>query len=153
LIENNLTDDSFTYLTQDQHLICSYILHYVHVGPDYNQANIFFSHQHYVVPVLYILFRQRRRPGSEFGEGGHFFRYQDLWMTSFPFLRKKTHYFRKQFLDDTFFLLCSYFCAHPTTLLPKILGGRMHGPSPTSNYGGTIPPVPLGLRPCFRAYP
>ena len=30
----------------------------------------------------------------------------------------------------TLFLLCSYFRAHPTTLLLKILGGRMHGPSP-----------------------
>ena len=27
-------------------------------------------------------------------------------------------------------LLCLYFHAHPTTLLLKILGGRMHGPSP-----------------------
>jgi len=27
-------------------------------------------------------------------------------------------------------------------------GGRMHGPSPTSNVrGGSSPPVPLGLRP------
>src|SRR6218665_3764901 len=48
----------------------------------------------------------------------------------------------------TLFLLCSYFCAHPTTLLLKILGGRMHGPSPTSHFGGTDPPVPLGLRLC-----
>src|SRR6218665_940656 len=28
------------------------------------------------------------------------------------------------------FLLCSYFRAHPTTLLLKILGGLMHWPSP-----------------------
>src|SRR6218665_2967096 len=43
-------------------------------------------------------------------------------------------------------LLCSYFRAHPTTLglLLKILGGRMNGPSPTSNFGRTVPPVPLG---------
>jgi len=33
----------------------------------------------------------------------------------------------------TLFLLCSYFRAYPTTLLLKILGGRMHVPSPTSN--------------------
>ena len=30
------------------------------------------------------------------------------------------------------------------------IGGPMHGPSPTSNFGGTVPPVPLlGLRPCL----
>src|SRR6218665_3305759 len=44
-------------------------------------------------------------------------------------------------------LLCSYFRAHPTTLLLKILGGRMHGPSPTSKFGGDRPPQSaLGLR-------
>src|SRR6218665_1930191 len=40
------------------------------------------------------------------------------------------------------FSLCSCFHAHPTTLLLKILGGPMHGRSPTSNFGGTVPPVP-----------
>src|SRR6218665_1012811 len=45
------------------------------------------------------------------------------------------------------FLLCSYFRAHPTTLLLKTLGGRMHGPPPQI-FGGTFPPVFLGLRPC-----
>src|SRR6218665_828965 len=49
-----------------------------------------------------------------------------------PFLTRKTP-----------FLLFSYFRAYLTTLLLKILGGRMHGPSPTSNFGGTVPPVPL----------
>src|SRR6218665_699912 len=39
------------------------------------------------------------------------------------------------------FSLCSCFHAHPTLLL-KILGGPMHGRSPTSNFGGTVPPVP-----------
>ena len=48
---------------------------------------------------------------------------------------------------NTFLLLYSYFHTHPTTLLLKILGGPMHGPSPTSNLGGPSP-VPLGLRPC-----
>src|SRR6218665_2470036 len=47
------------------------------------------------------------------------------------------------------FLHCSYFRAHPTTLLLKILAVRMHGPCPSSNFGGTVPPVPLGLRPCL----
>src|SRR6218665_373278 len=36
-----------------------------------------------------------------------------------PFLTRKTPFF-----------LFSYFRAHPPTLLLKILGGRMHGPSP-----------------------
>ena len=45
-----------------------------------------------------------------------------------PFLTRKTP-----------FLLCSYFRAQPRTLLLKILGGRMHGPSP--------PPQILGDRP------
>src|SRR6218665_3544751 len=34
-----------------------------------------------------------------------------------PFLHKKNHYFRKEFLDKTIFLLCSCFPANPTTLL------------------------------------
>src|SRR6218665_1441311 len=41
--------------------------------------------------------------------------------------------------ENHHFSLCSYFHAHPTTLLLKILGGPMHGPSPTSNFGGTVP--------------
>src|SRR6218665_1864820 len=41
------------------------------------------------------------------------------------------------------FLLCSYFHAHPTTLLLKILGGPMHGTSPHLKFGGrTVHPVP-----------
>src|SRR6218665_3997046 len=47
------------------------------------------------------------------------------------------------------FSLCSYFHAHPTTLLLKILRGtNAWAVPPTSNFWGTIPPVPLGLRPC-----
>src|SRR6218665_2348922 len=41
------------------------------------------------------------------------------------------------------FSLCSCFHAHLTTLLLKILGDQCMG-SPTSNFGGTVPP---GLRP------
>src|SRR6218665_3594904 len=52
--------------------------------------------------------------------------------------------FLKKFLYDTF-LLCSYFRAHPTTLLLKILGDECMGRPPTSNYLGG--PFPLGLRP------
>src|SRR6218665_115736 len=45
-------------------------------------------------------------------------------------------------MKNTFFLLCSYFRAHPTTLLPKILGGRMHGPSPPQIWGERPPSPP-----------
>src|SRR6218665_3777540 len=41
------------------------------------------------------------------------------------------------------FLLCSYFHAHPTTLLLQILGGPMHGPSPHLKFfWGDRPPSP-----------
>ena len=59
-----------------------------------------------------------------------------------PFLHKKKHYFRKEFLDDTYFLLCSSFRARPATLLLKILGGQCMGRSPTSNFGGPSPQSP-----------
>src|SRR6218665_118740 len=39
-------------------------------------------------------------------------------------------------------LLCSYFRAHPTTLLLKILEGTDAWAVPTSNFGGTVPQVP-----------
>ena len=58
---------------------------------------------------------------------------------------QENHYFRKEFVDDTFSLLCSYFRAHATTLFLKNIGERMHGPSPTSNLLG-LSPSPLGLR-------
>ena len=45
-----------------------------------------------------------------------------------PFLTRKTR-----------FLLCSYFCAHPTTLLLQILEG-MGRPPPQICLGGTVPP-------------
>src|SRR6218665_640362 len=50
------------------------------------------------------------------------------------------------------FLLFSYFRAHPTTLLLKILGGRMHGPSPPQTLGGPSPQSPLGFRPCMSCF-
>ena len=66
-----------------------------------------------------------------------------------PFFTRKTPISENNyFLDDTFFLLCSYFRAHPTTLLLKILGGRMHGPSPPQYLGDRPPSPPIGLRPC-----
>src|SRR6218665_719209 len=65
-----------------------------------------------------------------------------------PFFKRKTTISEKIPLRHHF-LLCSYFRAHPTTLLLKILGGLMHGPSPHLKFfGGTVHPVPLGLRPC-----
>src|SRR6218665_2217615 len=74
-----------------------------------------------------------------------------------PFPHKKNHYFRKEFLYDSFFLICSYFRAHPTTLLLKILGDGCMGRSLTSNFGGDRPPVsptcrspPLVLWPVVR---
>src|SRR6218665_3094369 len=45
--------------------------------------------------------------------------------------------------ENHHFSLCSYFHAHPTTLLLNILGGdQCMGRPPTSNFGGTVPPVP-----------
>src|SRR6218665_872396 len=49
------------------------------------------------------------------------------------------------------FSLCSCFHAHPTTLLLKILGGPMHGRSPTSNFGGR-PPSPPRSPPLVSAH-
>jgi len=40
-----------------------------------------------------------------------------------------------------FFYYVRAFARIRQTLLLKILGGRMHGPSPTSNFGGDRPPV------------
>src|SRR6218665_3579681 len=88
-------------------------------------------------------FRQRRRPGVEFGGRKIFsrtkipFSRRKFLMTFFshrpgssdftfftvikchirPFLHKKYHYFRKEFLHKTIFLLFSSFRAHPTTVL------------------------------------
>src|SRR6218665_2100505 len=43
--------------------------------------------------------------------------------------------------ENHHFLLCSYFHAHPTTLLLKILGGtNAWAVPPTSNFGGDRPP-------------
>src|SRR6218665_2335392 len=50
------------------------------------------------------------------------------------------------------FLLFPYFRAHPTTLLLKILGGRMHGPSPHLKLcGKTAPQSLIGFLPCIYA--
>ena len=73
-----------------------------------------------------------------------------------PFLTKNL-YFRTKNSFMSHFLGTSYFPAHPITLLLQILEGRMHGPSPTSNFGGTVPPVPpksppVGQKPAAHSY-
>src|SRR6218665_2526894 len=62
-----------------------------------------------------------------------------------PFFTRKPTISEKNSLM-TPFLLCSYFRAHPTTLLLKIWGGGCMGRPPTSNFGGLSPSPPLGLR-------
>src|SRR6218665_3228160 len=100
---------------------------------------------------------QWRKPGAEFGGRDTFFADQDdvfsekipilaakisddLFLVighvvfplfpNFPelyFVRYRTQPFPHQLIT---FLLFSYFRPHSITLLLKILGGRMHGPSP-----------------------
>src|SRR6218665_3857938 len=50
---------------------------------------------------------------------------------------------------NTFFVLDSYFHAHPTTLLLKILGGPMHGLSPHLKLWGDRPPQSPPLPTCI----
>src|SRR6218665_464048 len=47
--------------------------------------------------------------------------------------------------ENHHFSLCSYFRAHPTTLLLKILGETDAWAVPHLKFGGPVPPVPLGL--------
>src|SRR6218665_1878039 len=52
--------------------------------------------------------------------------------------------------ENHHFSLCSYFHAHPTTLLLKILGGtNAWAVPPPQILGGPSPSPPLGLRPCI----
>jgi len=53
-------------------------------------------------------------------------------------------------LMTSFFYSVRSFARIRQTLLFKILGGRMLGPSPTSNLGGQSPQSPLGLRPWLK---
>src|SRR6218665_1262750 len=68
-----------------------------------------------------------------------------------PFFTRKNTISKKNSLTTPFLYSVRTFARiRPTTLLLKILGGRMHGPSLISNFGGTVPPVPLGLlRLCY----
>jgi len=66
-----------------------------------------------------------------------------------PFLTRTTAISEKNSFM-TLFLLCSYFCAHPATLLLKILGGTdAWAVPPPQILGEPSFPVPLGLHPCF----
>ena len=51
--------------------------------------------------------------------------------------------------ENHHFSLCSYFHAHPTTLLLKILGETNAWAVPHLKFWGAVPPFPLGLRSCL----
>src|SRR6218665_488789 len=55
--------------------------------------------------------------------------------------------------ENHHFSLCSYFHAHPTTLLLKILGGtNAWAVPPPQILGGTVPPVPPRSPPLRTRY-
>src|SRR6218665_3241581 len=85
-----------------------------------------------------------------------FFLVIDLVLRIFPFF---SHIFRMftmlnvvydHFLTrkPPFFTLFILSRTSDNTASQNIGGGPMHGPPPTSNFGGTVPQSPLGLRPC-----
>src|SRR6218665_3569135 len=57
--------------------------------------------------------------------------------------RETPLYLRKNYLMAPFSYSVRTFRVHPTTLLLKILGRRMHGPFPYLKFCGTVPPEPL----------
>src|SRR6218665_2560535 len=63
-----------------------------------------------------------------------------------PFLHNKP-LFRQKFIHLTFFSHFVLSRAFHNTTSPNI-GGWMPWPSPTSNFGGTVPLATLSLRPC-----
>src|SRR6218665_1350574 len=66
------------------------------------------------------------------------------------FLHKKKHYFRKEFFDDTYFFTLFKLSRPSHNTTSQNIGGPMHGPSIHLKFlGGTVPPVPLGFRPCW----
>src|SRR6218665_321510 len=69
-----------------------------------------------------------------------------------PFITRTTTISEKKSFM-THFLLCSYLRAHPTNLLLKILGGQMHGSSPTSNFLGAVPTIFPRSPPLFLSIP
>src|SRR6218665_2865536 len=72
-------------------------------------------------------------------------------MSYMTFLHNKKPSFQKKFLDDTYLFTLFKLSrpSHNTSLLLKILGGPMHGPSPNLKFWGDRPlSPPIGLRPC-----
>src|SRR6218665_2522296 len=59
-----------------------------------------------------------------------------------PFFTTKNPLSTNKSLTTPIFLLSSSFRAHPPTLLLKILGGPMHGPSPHLKFWGDRPLCP-----------
>src|SRR6218665_785863 len=58
-----------------------------------------------------------------------------------PFLHKKNHYFRKEFLYKTIFFCSVHPFAHIRQhYFSKYWGGPMHGPSPHLKFWGDRPP-------------
>src|SRR6218665_2700605 len=86
-----------------------------------------------------------------------FFLVIDLVLRIFPFF---SHIFRMFTMLNVVYMTISsqekhnFHSVHAFTHIrqhyfSKYWGGPMHGRSPTSTFGGTVPPVPLGLRPCY----
>jgi len=88
------------------------------------------------------------RPGfSNFPS--HFPDFPDLYFVrcrTQPFPHKKNTFF--PILAARNFFLVSL--SHNTT--SQNIGGRMHGPFPHLKLWGTVPPVPLGFRPCIHPF-
>src|SRR6218665_3962222 len=96
---------------------------------------------------------QWRKPVAVFEGTENFFADQDdFFLKNFPlfslifrifyFVRYRTQPFPRK--KNTFFpiLAANFFLVIRQTLLLKILGGRMHGPSPHLKLWGDCPPVP-----------
>jgi len=61
-----------------------------------------------------------------------------------PFFTRKTTISEKNSLITPFFILFVLSRASDNTTSQYLLGGRMHGPSPASNLGGTVPRLKFG---------
>ena len=59
-----------------------------------------------------------------------------------PFPYQKVQFQRKRMPPRQLFFVSSHFASLPITVLLKILRGRIHGMSPTSNFVGTVPQSP-----------
>ena len=64
-----------------------------------------------------------------------------------PFLHKKSHYFRKEFI---FFYSVQAFAPIPQHCFSKYWGDQCMGRPPTSNFGGTVLPVPPRSPPLLK---